>query len=81
MSVPVIRKIVDLPNGAQIVMFSLLEDRYRIWHDLQGFYRWSLRVWPDDGIGGVSTHGKSMSFRRAVEACVCNHEAWTEIYA
>lgn len=77
----VIRKDIELPNGIHIRMFSLLKDRYRIWCDLQGFYRWSITRWPDDGIGGVSSHGKSMSFRGAVKACERNNVIRGEIYA
>lgn len=77
----VVRKTIELPNGEHITMFSLLGDRYRIWHDLQGFYRWSMTRWPDDGIGGVISHGKSMSFRGAVRACEDNDRLWKEVYA
>lgn len=79
MSVPITRKIVDLPNGAKIVMFFLLEDKYKIWTDLQGFYRWSLNQWSDDGVGGISTHGKSMSLRGSVDACVENEAVWRDL--
>lgn len=76
---PVIRKLVSLPGGKQVMMFSVLEDRYHIWRDLQGFHRWSLSQWPDDGIGGISTHGKSMTLQGAVEACMENEILWKEI--
>jgi len=77
----VVRKTVELPNGTHVTMFSLLEDRYRIWCDLQGFYRWSITQWPDDGVGGVPSHGKSMSLRGAIKSCEKNDAFRKEIYA
>lgn len=74
-----VRKLIDLPNGAQIMMFSILEDRYHIWRDLQGFHRWSLSKWPDDGVGGISTHGKSMTLHGAIEACIENDALWSAL--
>jgi hypothetical protein len=74
------RKVFDLPSGERIAMFSVLEDKYRVWVDLQGFHRWSLTEWPDDGMGGFISHGKAITLNKAVEACRENDELRKEIY-
>lgn len=74
------RKLIELPNGTRVAMFSILNDKYRIWIDLHGFHRWALVRWPDDGIGGVITHGKARSLNLAVSACEVNEVLWKELY-
>lgn len=78
--VPFKRKVFDLPSGERVAMFSVLEDRYRVWVDLQGFHRWSFTDWPDDGMGGFISHGKEMTLNKAVGACRKNNELRKEIY-
>ncbi len=78
--ISVIRKSVDFPGGNHAIMFSLLSDRYHIWIDVQGFHRWALSSWADNGLGGVVTHGKSMTLEGAAAACYKNDNLRKEIY-
>lgn len=63
-----------------ITVYTVLQGKYRIWKDLMGSHRWCLDRWPDDGTGGLATHGKAMSIREAIEACEKNDALRKEIY-
>ena len=78
-----IRKRVELAEGKYMMMYVIPgksgEDQYHIWVDLQGFYRWALVSWPDDGMG-IQCHGKGMTLGKAVSACQRNDKFRSEVY-
>jgi len=73
-------KQVHAGEGKEITVYTVLSGKYRIWRDLMGFHRWCLDRWPDDGQGGIITHGKAMSIRGAIDACKENDALRKEIY-
>lgn len=77
--VALVRTYVELSQGAHKPMYSVLQDRYRIWRGGLGRWHWSLRVWPDDGLG-LPSHGSTITLRRAVKACLKNYALRQEVY-
>ena len=61
-------------------VWTVRSGKYRIWKDDMGFHRWCLDRWPDDGTGGLPTHGKAMSIEKAIEACKENEAMRKEVY-
>lgn len=74
------QKQISAGEDKVMTVYTVLEGRYRIWKDGMGFHRWCLDTWPDDGMGGIPTHGKTMSIGRAVKACKVNDALRKEIY-
>ena len=78
------RKKVELADGKSVVMYVIPgengEDKYKIWVDFEGFHRWALVAWPDDGVG-IKCHGKEMTLGKAVIACNKNDEFRSTLYA
>lgn len=77
---PIEMKRIPAGVDREISVYTILSGRYRIWKDDMGFHRWCLENWPDDGTGGIPSHGKAMTIEKAIEAAKKNDVMRKEIY-
>lgn len=73
-TIVIVKKHVAQEDGSVVEVFSCLEDRYRLWLDRtpgSTRWRWSLKDWPDDGLG-IPSHGAAPDVETAARACAAN---------
>lgn len=73
-------KQVSAGEDQVMTVYTVLSGKYRIWKDLMGLHRWCLDTWPDDGMGGIPSHGGAMTIQKAIKACKENDKLRKEIY-